>query len=236
MTRTILYTAYDRKYAGLANLTMPRMMACATLHGFTFDFCNSIDHIDIPDGVHKPDAIYWVKFIAALNELRSGQYERFIWLDVDQMITNFDYEIPRTSAGFYVPKDWGNDATEPWHFSVCAFVAHGDSIPLFEEAIALAPEYAGKPFPEQEPMRQVIKRRTDHVALVKSGQAHVGDFPTPAAAINLLPRKPFNSVPEMVCPGRVPEPWKRGEFMAHLTMLPIEDRIKLFHQIRKAIA
>jgi len=57
----------------------------------------------------------------------------------------------------------------------------------------------------------------------------------PAGLINIMQRRYFNAVPDDVCPGKVPEPWQPGDFAAHLTMLPIEERIALANKILKTL-
>ena len=222
---TILYTAYDEKYKPLAQLTVPLMSEYAKRHDLDFDRGGS--------ALNTQDGIYWTKFVRALEHLR--HYERVIWLDADQMITNQDFPITDTTFlpkfGFHVSKDWGFDAVEPWHFSVCGFVAHRDCIPLFEEVLTMEPGSRGKPFPEQEPMRQVVRKRIEGVPLKDMGP---GDELRWNAGINIHPSRFLNAVPNAVCPGKVVDPWMAGDFAAHLTMLEIPKRIELFHEIRQA--
>lgn len=207
--KTILYTGHDDAYASLAEITVPRMAAYAKRHGMEFQcITGPVDDI--------PDAIYWLKFSAAEGFLLL--YDRVIWLDVDQLITNMDAKIaiPDEAYGFHVSTDWGYDAIEPHHFSVCGFAAHRDSLPLFEAAWELEPTSRGKPFPEQEPMRQVVK-------------SYVDMHNPPICFVH--GRKAFNCVPDAVCPAKVPEPWQPSDFAAHLTMLGVEDRVKLAKEI-----
>lgn len=225
--KTILYTAFNEAYAPLAEIAVPRMSDYAKRHGMEFHcFTGPVDDI--------PDAIYWLKFSAAQRLLR--EYDRVIWLDVDQLITNTDAKIaiPDEAYGFHVSKDWGHDAMEPHHFSVCGFAAHKDSMPLLDAAWELEPVYRGKPFPEQEPMRQVVNKYMDY-----SVARLVNVPPTDTklvAHINIHGRKVFNSVPYAVCPGKVPEPWQPSDFAAHLTMLSIDERVKLAKEILSTLS
>lgn len=210
--RTILYTAYDAKYSPLAALTLPLMAGYAD--GMHLDFLYSAKSM-LPD---SPDGIYWTKFCAASDFLRSG-YDRFIWLDADILITNPNFDLAKyigAPTGFHVPRDWGHDAERDGDVSACAVVVHQDCIPILEEILALEPESRGNEFPEQTPMRQVLKKHRGNLGPVYYNS-----------------RKPFNCVPEEVCPGKVPEPWVKGDFSCHLTMLPIDKRIELFHEIKK---
>lgn len=219
--KSILFTAWNEKYDPLATLTVPLMGTYATHHALDFD---EITEPMMPG----PDGIYWTKFVAALKYLREG-YGRVIWLDVDQMITNQDIIFDLPKFGFHVSSDWGFDVKEPSHFSVCGFVAHRDSIYLFEEALALEPESRGKPFPEQEPMRQIVRARTKDLQMYELKPQEQ----TWNAGINIHQPRFLNAVPNEVCPGKVVDPWKPGDFAAHLTMLDVPKRIELFHEIKK---
>lgn len=46
-------------------------------------------------------------------------------------------------------------------------------------------------------------------------------------------RRMLNAVPDEVSPGNVPEPWQPGDFAAHITMVPIEERVRIFHEVMK---
>ena len=218
---TILFTAYDEKYKPLAQLTVPLMSEYAKRHDLDFDRGGS--------ALNTQDGIYWTKFVRGLELLK--HYERIIWLDADQMITNPDYEFAIPQHGFHVSMDWGYDAVQPWEFSVCGFIAHKSSIPLLEEVLTLEPESRGKPFPEQAPCREVVRKRIDGIEStlrdVAPGEERWN------ANINIHRARFLNAVPNEVCPGKVVDPWKPGDFSAHLTMLPVEKRIELFHKIKK---
>lgn len=224
--KTILFTAYDEKYKPLADLTVPLMGAYAKRHGMDFMF-NPGPLLQTQDG------IYWTKFVAALDYLQEDSgylkvYDRFIWLDSDIMITNPDWRIPDDwKSGLHIGKDWGNDVKNDWDVSACGFVAHKDCIPFLEELMSMEPESRGNPFPEQTPLRELIK------ACLVCNKAKI--FEHPAAEIHIHPRNVFNCVPEAVAPGEVPEPWKPGDWCCHLTMFRLSRRIELFHEIKKQI-
>lgn len=212
--RTTLLTAYNTAYEPLAELTVPLMSAYAKKHGYEFNYVTA----------HPPgDGVYWTKFIAALEHLRdTDETDRFIWLDCDIMITNPDFSLGKYLAnfghGFHVPKDWGFDAEAPSCVSACAVIVHKDCIEMLEEILSLEPDSRGQPFPEQIPMRQVLRK-------------HMMD----GGPVYWHAAKPLNAVPNEVCPGKVVDPWKPGDFAAHLTMLPVRERIELFHEIKKQI-
>lgn len=213
---TCLFTGYNDAYAPLAELTCPLMVAYASRHGYDFDCYKnwSLPAYLLPMDV--PNRIYWTGVVGALRKLKN--YERVIYLDADQMITNPDFEIGPPEFGFHISRDWGADAEAPWEFSACGFIAHRDCIELLEAVLQAEPEWRNKPFPEQAPLR--------NNAMIRMKNAIQ---PT----IHVHPRRYFNAVPDAVCPGEVPEPWAKGDFAAHLTMLPLDKRIELFHEIKK---
>lgn len=214
--RTLLYTAHNDAYAPLAAYTVPRMSEYAFKHGMEFMRYNEpLDDL--------PDAIYWLKFVAARILLKV--YERIIWLDVDQLITNMEFSLEdhfiNFKHGFHAPMDWGEDAVADSDCSACGLVMHPDISPLVDEILSMRPESAGKPFPEQNPMRAVMKRYQQSTPLGRP--------------VYPWPRKPLNAVPDAVCPGKVVNPWKPGDFAAHLTMLSIDERVKLAKEILKEL-
>jgi len=205
--RTALITGYDAAYKPLASLTVPLMYQYAERHSFDCRVYTT-PLLDVPHG------IYWTGVCGALEAFRDG-YERVIYLDVDQAVTNPDVALDVPKMGFHASKDWGTDATELWHFSMCGFVAHRDCIPLFEECLAMEPQYRDKPFSEQLPMQEIARK------LIQRG----------SPLINILPRKTFNAVPDAISPGNVPEPWDKSCWCAHLTMAAIETRIQIAKEI-----
>lgn len=213
----MLFTGADKAYEPLSRLTIPLMQRYADRHGYTFQF-HGEPLLDVPEG------IYWTGVCGAKKAIEDG-YDRAIYLDVDQQITNMDFEMPGWTCGFHVSKDWGEDAIEPWQFSMCGFIAHPDSYDLFKEALRLEPEWRGKPFPEQNIMQHLLLlRRLGEASITLAGCGQ-----------SVHERKLFNCVPDQVCPGKVPEPWVPGDFAAHLTMLPIDERVKLFYEIQKQL-
>lgn len=206
--KTVLFTGFDPGYAELAKITLPRMRSYAARYQMDFQPFSLP-----PEGLN----IYWTGVARGVELLRGG-YDRVFYLDVDQLITNPGSSIewmPKT--GFHCSKDWGTDAIEPWHFSACGWIAHQDCIPMFEEVLAMAPDWMDKPFQEQGPWREWVRSRMENWE----------KYPSAEWEINVHPRSLFNAVPDDVSPGNVPEPWQPGDFAAHLTMLPMEERLKL---------
>jgi len=216
--KTVLFTGWDAPYKALADITVKRMRAYAVNHGIELQPFSLA-----PPGLN----IYWTGVARGLELLRGG-YDRVMYLDVDQLITNMDRPPTCSSEyGFWCSKDWGEDATEPWHFSACGWIAHGDCIPMFEDVLAMEPEWRDKPFQEQGPWREWMHGRLKYMVMVDDHRSLRTGF------INVLPRRIFNAVPDDVCPGKVPEPWQPGDFAAHLTMLPIDERVKLAQKFLK---
>lgn len=217
--KTLLYTGYDSAYARLADITLPRMEQYAAKHGIDFRYY-------VAPLINVPHGIYWTGVVGALNAFRDG-YDRAFYLDVDQLITNMDDEPMVSGAGFHAPKDWGKDSVDPWQFSMCGFIATPDAKSLFDTALEMEPEWRDKPFPEQGPMQHIVKKMVEDLPHMVANKENL------TGLINVWPRAWLNCVPDEVCPGSVPEPWLPGDFAAHLTMLPLDERIKLAHKLIK---
>src|SRR3990172_2237120 len=144
VNRSLLYTGHDTDYAPLASITVPRMAEYAERHGMDFT-CHTKPLIDVPNG------IYWTGVCGALKAFEEG-YERAIYLDVDQLVTNMEFKLPDWQHGFHASKDWGEDAVEPWHFSMCGFMAYKDCV-FLKDVLSDEPKWRDKPFPEQAPMQ-----------------------------------------------------------------------------------
>jgi hypothetical protein len=211
--KTLLLTAYDEKMAPIGQLTEPRMAAWANRFGLTF-MCDN----KFPDG----KVAYWHKVPLIIKALEV--FDRVIWLDADQMITNpyvsTVLRLPET--GFHASKDWGTDALNDSYFSMCGFICHRDSLPLFQWLEHNEAEWIDKPFPEQEPMRYLYRSRS------------ILSSPEALCEMMTYPRRVFNAVPKQVHES-VPEPWQGGDWCAHITMVDVPRRVEIFHEIRKQI-
>lgn len=216
--KTLLYTGFDGKYEELAAITIPRMAKYANRWGFDFQFRKD----DNPD----PDHIYWTGLRTAVKAFRDEGFDRVIYLDTDQLVTNFEFEIPDFKYGFNASKDWGNDAVEPWHFSMCGFVAFPSALPMMQRVLSTESEWAGKPFQEQAAVQEYCRGLIGDAPMRETNPEN----PMPAL-FNIHPRKVFNCVPDQVCPGAVPEPWAPGDWCAHLTMVDLPRRIQIAKEI-----
>lgn len=204
MKSSLLLTGYDDKFAPIGELTTPLMQSYAERHGMDFK-CQR----EYPD--HYP--AYWQKLVDVVAAFDAG-YEHVLWLDADQMITN-PFAVRWTLfPGFCASLDWGRDAVEPSHFSMCGFIANPKARLLFDWCLENEVKYAHGEFPDQKPMRELY---ADNKEL-----------------FHILPPFFFNAVPIEIHP-TVKDPWRPGNFAAHLTMVPIERRVELFHEIQSRL-
>lgn len=201
MRRTVVLTGYNDKLAALAAITEPRLQEYADRHGMDF----------ISSRYKEADNPYWQK-IRDVAAVIDNLYERALWMDIDQLVTNMDARLPEYWLGAHFSMDWGVDATGPSDFSACGFIACADSLPLFKWVESVHDQYADGPFPEQTPLRLAYRENR---------------FP---GLIYVHPRRLFNAVPIEVH-SSAPEPWKSGDFAAHLTMLSVQERVELAKKI-----
>jgi hypothetical protein len=154
----------------------------------------------------------WYKVTGVLTGFAAG-YDRVLWMDADILITNPTIMPPWTN-GFHASCDWSpNDLL----FNMGCFLACRDTRYLFEELIKHRSKYPGQPW-EQACMRNLYRRNKETREI-----------------IHIHPRRMFNAVPIEVH-GEVVDPWQPGDWVCHLTNLPIEQRIALFHKIRQRCA
>lgn len=147
----------------------------------------------------------WRKLDAVIETLQD--HDCIIWFDADVIITNPDIPPPETTSGFHASRDWGLDAGEN-DFSSGVFIAHKDVLPMFEEAQKLT-EWKNKPCWDQSALREVAPKFKDQ--------------------ITIYPRRTFNSVPIDIHE-TVVDTWQPGDWLCHLTMVPMERKIELFHK------
>jgi hypothetical protein len=96
--KVLVLTAYDPPFAGLANLTVPRMRAFCQRHGYVFR------DQPVSDGGLRP---YWLK-IAALRQALDEDHDLIVWIDVDAVILRLDADL----RGALPP---GKDLGMVWH-------------------------------------------------------------------------------------------------------------------------
>ncbi len=137
-------------------------------------------------------------------------YHRVIWMDADIVVTNPEI-VPPGESGYHCSQDWGRDATEPWMLSNCCFAAFPDSVPMIRWVLKNKDAISCE-FHEQNHMRQA---------------ATMQEF-----IITVHPPRVFNAVPIEIHE-TVREPWQPGDWCAHLTMVDLRERVRLFHEIRR---
>lgn len=196
--KTILLTGYDERMRPIGELTAPRMLDYANRHGMDFHCTRQFNDLV---------TAYWQKVDDVLRSFRNG-YERVIWLDADQVITNFDF-VPPGERGFHASLDWGVDAADG-DLSMCGFTVGKSGRYLFEWIDSHKAEFVDKPFPEQTPMRQLYR-----------------DEQWAKAVMVIHPRRTFNAVPAQIHESVV-DPWQPGDWCAHLTMVEVPLRRELF--------
>ncbi len=201
----LLLTGYNDHQAPLGDLTAPLMESYAKRHRLGFRCVRF---------AATGKEAYWQKIIETLRAFDEG-FDRVFWLDADQAITNMDvkWESAKLHEYLMVSQDWGSDA-DRFDFSMCGYIASHRTRDLFEWVNERHDDFINGDFPEQTPMRMICKEQ-DRAALAS--------------------RRDLNAVPDEVSPGNVVEPWQPGDFAAHLTMLPIDERVALFHKIMARI-
>lgn len=205
---TLLLTAFDKVMEPIGRLTAPLMLDYANRHGFDFHCTRNLDTESAP---------YWQKIWDIAHFLKCHPCERIIWLDADQVITNPKW-IPPWQRGFHASMDWGTDATESEHFSACGMVICADMLPLIQRVILSYEKFKDADFPEQSALRHVKNNAADWLT----------------TWIKTHPRRTFNAVPIELCP-TAPDPWQPGDFCCHLTHVPVEQRVEMFHEIQKRL-
>lgn len=153
----------------------------------------------------------WTKLLIVRESLK--EFQRVIWMDADIMITNQTFRLDDAMSGIHVSQDWGPDALEPGHFSCGAYAACQDALGVFNWACIFQDRYANSPFGDQDALRGYYESNRGHM-------------------IHVHPRRYFNAVPSEVSE-HVVDPWKKGDWLAHLTMIPLADRVGLFHKIHQ---
>jgi hypothetical protein len=203
--KRLLLCGYDDAMKELGDLTAPLMQAYASRHGYDFK-CSRIYSKDVMP--------YWQKLYKVRDEL--DRYDEVHWMDSDIVITDPSRTFHPDSniADIFLSRDWGIDAIEMTDISSCHFLIMGTASGrrLIDYAINLENNWPKEKLYDQDALRKSIVD-TNTIFL-------------PYA------RRIFNAVPIEVHES-APEPWEPGDWTAHLTMLPMEKRIALFHKIRE---
>jgi len=214
--KTLLLTGYDDAFAPLGKLTEPLMLAYAKRQGFTFACMR--------EGLGNTEHPSWWKMRRLLSAFDlppkssyspyhdgSGLCDHVIWMDADMVITNPHF-VPPGESGYHCSRDWGQDATEPWMLTNCCFAAFPDSLPLIRWVLEHKDDYSCE-FHEQNHVREAAR----------------GPF---KGVIHVHPSRVFSAVPVEIHPS-VREPWRPGDWAAHLTMVPLAERVRLAREFIK---
>ena len=204
--KTLVLTGYDNRFEPIGRLTLSRIVSYAAKHGF-YLFCMR----NPPEGCSIELHPSWWK----MYFLRKcfNNYDRVIWIDADILVTNLDI-IPPGDTGYHCSLDWGVDATEPHHLSNCCFTAFPDCVDLVNWVIDNRCVFS-QLFHEQEHVRE----------------AAAGPF---GNIITVHPRRIFNAVPIEIHESAV-DPWKPGDWVAHLTMVDQAERVRLVPIIEEQV-
>lgn len=222
--KPVLFTGYDDAYAGLARLTVPLIERYAVTAGMDF-----ISYTSPPPGLN----IYWTGLARGLELLRSG-YRKIVYLDVDQVITN-EFAMPWFDvghSGFHASQALGG-YVEPWDVCLGGFVAHQNCVGLFEDVLTMEPDWQDKPLQATAPFCARLKQMVaaqPRIALERTLTGY-----RICSLINVHGRRLFNAVPQDAFEFALQDPWQAGDWCAHLTRIPMEQRLDLFARVRPEI-
>jgi len=191
---TLLLTGYSDTFSPLGDVTSERMREYAKKNGYEFHCFRTNG-----SGIEAT----WDKVASTIYFLAA--FDRVLWIDADQLITNPDITHDY-SSGFHASLDWGKDALTRYDFSAGAYLATKECLPLFEELWTMRDECIGRGEWEQTPMRELFKKQPE--------------------MLRVHPRRTFNAVSGEVHPDVV-DPWQPGDWAVHLTMVPLEQRLEL---------
>lgn len=207
--KTLVLTGADAAMKSVADLTAPVAEAYALRHGYAFERVTKYE-----PGTHPS----WQKL--RLIKERLSLFDRIFWLDADTVVTDPLKSLRGFNhPGLTVSTDWTWPMPEDEikHFSLGNFVFNQcpDSFEIIEAAIARS-EWANVGLWEQQAIQEEYRANPDI-------RKHV----------LVLPRRALNAVVETPTTAG-PEPWQEGDFLAHLTNLPNEERVRLIPSLIQA--
>lgn len=199
----LVLAAYDDAMAPIGDLTAPLMDEYARRHYLDFRCIRDFDPEILP---------YW----QSVREVRAALAEGrpfVLWIDADAIITN-PARFPRgRKSGLHLSRDWGADASET-DFSCGNYLAWADSEPLWAELEARYERFADNGLFEQSCLREMY-----------------AELPWVRDLVHVHRRRTYNAVPIEVHE-TVQEPWQPGDWLCHLTMMSMPERVALFHRMR----
>lgn len=203
MKGTVVLTAYDEAYKPLGELTAPLMKEYAIANDYIFAASTTRNPSSPP---------LWWKLEQVYEWLALGY--RVIWLDADQVVMNTGFKLEPEIAGLHISQDWGPDSMCISCFSAGAYMAHPEAFPIFAWCLDHEEEFRNSTFGDQDALRACYKREPNLYSLFR-----------------IYPRRFFNAVHPLISPDIV-DPYQEGDWLCHLTMVPLERRIELFHLLR----
>lgn len=195
--KTLVLTGYDDAFKELGEITTPGKEEYARRHGFFFYCMKSYPLKGHPS---------WWKMHHIPNLFHC--YDRVIWMDADIVVTNPEV-VPPGESGYHVSRDWGQDSKEWYKLNNGCFCCFPDSVPIFRWVLDNREKYSQE-FHEQNHLREYARHEDG------------GD----GCQISVHPPRVFNSVPVEIHPSVV-DPWRPGDWCAHLTMVALPERVRL---------
>ena len=140
----------------------------------------------------------WQKLPLLRSLMSPRAAEWIMWVDADTVVTNYNVEIAcDPGAWLIVSRDWGADDGSPWSAGVMLWRPCPEALAFLDAALART-EFRNQPLWDQSAL-QAIKR---------------------PAGLLILPRRILQSAVQDGCP----EPWQRGDFVAHVTGYEQRDK------------
>lgn len=208
--KTLVLTAFDSAMAPIGLLTSPLMLEYANRHGYDF-LCARNFEVGCQSYWQK---IWEIRNLTTLSNPIRKNYDRILYLDSDQVITNPEW-TPPWESGFHASLDWGTDAADDNHFSACGFVVCRDAFGIMSSVAERHYLFREREFPEQMALRSIR-----------------ANMPRERQMMHVHDRRVFNAVPKEICED-APDPWQKGDFCAHLTHVTVEERVRIFHLIQE---
>jgi nucleotide-diphospho-sugar transferase len=213
-----LVTAYDQAYAACAALTVPRMRAFSTLHGYELRALRR-------EACARPGG--WIK-IEPILEALEDDFDFVFWMDADALIIRRDVDV-RTAAID------GADLMMVWHGPDTAELLEPNFIPHFNSGVMLirSSDWSREFFARVWETGQLPHTWRDQAAMLRLlGYDNI---------LGLGPERPdepnrsqiarlatvWNAIPGVAM---VPDP-----IVHHFAGRPLDDRLRLLHETAKSL-
>lgn len=196
--KTLVLTAHNDAFKPIGDLTTPLMERYAERHNYDFRLRRTrpiewqVAHIS-----------FW-RLLLVQQALES--YERVLWLDADQVITNPAIRPPDSDLGLHLSQDYMPFDRHAGHVACGAYLACRSALPVFDWCLGRMNEW-----PDAKMAIRTAYEIFGHHFFVYG-------------------RHRFNAVPLEISQ-QVVEPWHKGDFLCHLTHVPMERKVELFPRI-----